>query len=148
MGLGKCGVVRVPGIQEAVTALFDPVVEVGGRDLVGGGKERRIGIEKFDGDSLVDDALAVKLERVGSVGGGELVGLVLDDDVAAAAGEVEEGLRGGAVEVGVGVVGADAEDDGVEGFSLSAVRSETLRMVGVRPMEASAAGTSSPVPGR
>ncbi len=38
----------------------------------------------------------------------------MDEDVAAVAGEVEEGLRGGAVEVGVGGVGADAEDDGVE----------------------------------
>ena len=40
--------------------------------------------------------------------------MVLDDDVAAVAGEVEEGLGGRAVEIGVGVVGADAEDDGVE----------------------------------
>ena len=54
------------------------------------------------------------VEGVGGVGGGELGGLVLDDDVAAVAGEVEEGLGGRAVEVGVGVVGADAEDDGVE----------------------------------
>ena len=35
VGLGEGGVVRVPGVEEAVAALFDPVVEVGGRDLVG-----------------------------------------------------------------------------------------------------------------
>ena len=59
-------------------------------------------------------SLGAEGERVGGVGGGELAGLVLDDDVAAVAGVVEQGLRGRAVEVGVGGVGADAEDDGVE----------------------------------
>ena len=37
----------------------------------------------------------------------------MDYNVASRAGEVEEGLRGGPVEVGVGGVGADAEDHGV-----------------------------------
>ncbi len=114
VGFGQGGVVRVPGVEEAVAALFDPVVEVGGGDLVGGGEERRVGVENLDGGGFVDDALVVVGEGVGGVGGGELGGLVLDDDVAAVAGEVEQGLGGRAVEVGVGVVGADAEDDGVE----------------------------------
>ena len=38
----------------------------------------------------------------------------MNDYVAAVAGVVEEGSRGDAVEVGVGVVGADAEDDRVK----------------------------------
>lgn len=35
VGFGEGGVVGVPGFEEAVAALFDPVVEVGSRDLVG-----------------------------------------------------------------------------------------------------------------
>ena len=37
VGLGEGGVVGVPAVEEAVAAFFDPVVEVGGGDLVGGG---------------------------------------------------------------------------------------------------------------
>ena len=77
------------------------------------------GGEELDGVGLVDYLLgAAEGEGVGGVGGGEAGGLVLDEDVAAVAGEVDEGLRGGAVEVGVGGVGADAEDDRVEAGEL------------------------------
>ena len=75
----------------------------------------------------------------------------MDDDVAAVAGVVEEGLGGCAVEVGVGAVGADAQDDGVVFCKGGWVRSATVRRVeegGVRLMEARASGTASPVPGR
>ncbi len=65
---------------------------------------------------FVDDLFAAaEGEGVGGVGRGEAVGFVLDEDVATVAGDVEESLRWGAVEVGVGGVGADAEDDRVEG---------------------------------
>jgi len=54
VGFGEGGVVGVPGAEEAVAALFDPAVEVGGRDLVGGGEEWRGGIEKGYWRGFVD----------------------------------------------------------------------------------------------
>jgi len=115
MRVGEGGVVVVPGSEEAVAALCDPVVEVGGGDLVGGGEEGTGGGEELDGGGFVYDFFgAADVEGVGGVGGGEVGALVLDQDVAAVAGECEEGLGGGAVAVGVGGVGADAEDDRVE----------------------------------
>ena len=70
----------------------------------------------MDGIGFVDYLFGVVAEGegVGGVGCGELGGLELDEDVAACAGVVEKSLGGGAVEVGVSVVGANAEDDGVE----------------------------------
>ena len=105
-----------PGADEAVAALFDPVVEVGGGDAVGGGEEGAGGVEELDGIGFVYNlfGVAAKGEGIGGVSGGELVGLKLDEDVAAVAGVIEERLGGCAVEVGVGGVGADAEDDGGE----------------------------------
>ena len=109
MRVGEGGVVVVPGSEEAVAALCDPVVEVGGGDLVGGGEEGIRRGEELDGGRLVDYFFtAAEGEGVGGVGRSEVGGLVLDEDVAAVAGEVEEGLRGSAVEVGVCGVGADA----------------------------------------
>ena len=150
VGFGECGVVCVPVAEEAVAALFDPVVEVGGGDGVGCGERGGGGFEEVDGGGFVDDDFgAAEGEGEGRVGGGELGGLELHDDVAAVAGEVEEGLCGGTVEVGVGVVGADAEDDGVvlgEGGGGEVGDGEDVS--GLRLMEANASGTLSPVPGR
>ena len=71
MGLGEGEVVGVPGVEEAMAAFFDPVVEVGGGDLVGGG-EKGIGRgEDLDGGGFVDYFFAAtEGEGVGGVGGG------------------------------------------------------------------------------
>ena len=113
VGFEQGGVVGVPGAQEAVAALLDPVVEVGGGDAVGGGEEGVGGGEELDGVGFVYNlfGVAAKGEGIGGVSGCELRGLELDEDVAAVAGVVEEGLSGRAVKVGVGGVGADTEDD-------------------------------------
>ena len=39
-GFGEGGVVGIPGIEEAMAALFEPAIEVGGGDFVGSGEER------------------------------------------------------------------------------------------------------------
>ena len=71
MGLGEGEVVGVPGVEEAVAAFFDPVVEVGGGDLVGNGEEGIGGGEELDGGGFVDYLFAAAQgERVGGVGGG------------------------------------------------------------------------------
>ena len=59
VGLGEGGVVRVPGAEEAVAALFDPVVEVGWSDLVGGGEQQRI---TADVEEVVVDADQIAAE--------------------------------------------------------------------------------------
>ena len=112
VGFEQRGVVGVPGGHEAVTALFDPVVEVGRGDLVGPGEERVVGREDFDGGVLFDDLFAAaEIERIGAGAFGQAAGVVLGDDDAAGCGVgVEGGVSGG--QIGV-LVGADAEDDGV-----------------------------------
>ena len=69
VGFGEGGVLRIPGTEEAVAALGDPAVEVGGGDLVGDGEEGIGGGEEFDGGGFVDYLFGVaEGERVGSVG--------------------------------------------------------------------------------
>jgi len=69
--VGEGGVLRIPGGEEAVAALGDPIVEVGGGDLVGSGEEGIGGGEELDGGGFVDYLFAAAQgERVGGVGGG------------------------------------------------------------------------------
>ena len=76
----------VPGGHEAVAALFDPVVEVGGGDLVGPGEERVVGREDADGGVLFDDLFAAaEVERIRAGAFGQTAGVVLGDDDAAVA---------------------------------------------------------------
>ena len=71
VGFGQGGVVRVEAIEEAMAALSDPVVEVGGSDLVGGRQERAGWREELDGGGLVYYLFAGgEGEGVGGVGGG------------------------------------------------------------------------------
>src|ERR1017187_10296134 len=115
VGFEQRGVVRVPGGHEAVAALFDPVVEVGGGDLVGPGEERVVGRDDLDGGVLFNDLFAAaEIEWVGAGAFGQAAGVVLGDDDAAGCGVGVEGWVGGG-EFGM-LVGADAEDDGVVGL--------------------------------
>ena len=115
VGLGEDGVVGVEGVQEAVASFFYPAVEVGWGDLVGCGEEGVGGGEKLDGGGLVDYLFAGgEGEGIGGVFGGEVGALVLDEDIAAVACEVQKGMGEGSMEFGVGGVGSDAKDDRVE----------------------------------
>jgi len=69
VGVGEGRVLRIPGAEEAVAAFFDPTVEVGCGDLVGGGEEGIGGGEELDGVGLIDDLFgAAEGEGVGGVG--------------------------------------------------------------------------------
>ncbi len=82
---------------------------------LGRGECGRGRVEELHWGGLVYDLFGgSEVERERRVGRGEVGDLVLDDDVAAVAGEVEQGLCGSAVKIGVRVIGADAEDDRVE----------------------------------
>ena len=112
--LGGGFVMGVPGIEEAVAALFDPVVEVGCGDLVGPAEEWVVGVEDFGFAVLFDDTFcSCERQGVGAVVVIVLGALVLDDDGATVADVLEETVVGG-LELGACGVGADAEDDGVE----------------------------------
>src|SRR5438874_10148649 len=54
-----------PGCGEAVTALFDPAVEVGLGDAVGPGEQGRVGRENGDGRGLIDYVVGVVSAGVG-----------------------------------------------------------------------------------
>ena len=116
VGFKERGVLRGPVGGEAVTAFFNPPIEICGRDAVWPGEERCGGGEEGNGLLFLDDVVGgVSGERVGEGRGGgvEAAGVVLGNDYAACGGIVEEGFGAGAGEFGVGGVGADAEEDGV-----------------------------------
>ncbi len=94
---------------------LDPALEVGLRDAIGRAENDAFGVQETNRGRLVDDLFGVTQSHgIGSIRGGELSRLVLDNNVAPITGEVEQGLRGSPVQLGMGVVGADAEDDAVE----------------------------------
>ncbi len=104
----------MPCGSEVETAFLNPTVKVLWADGMGSLKEGMLGFEKSDGCVLLGDALASNGERKRSDGGLEGPppegNIVLDDQGSALGDVVPEALFVG-LEGGVGVEGADADQD-------------------------------------